>query len=177
MKKMISPLAVLTSALYFLTFYTLVASSIVSCQRNDLPAPTPNGWNNTTFQTVNDEQPDDCQLIASLCDGQPQNLMVSVWYFDPRIDPATALTSIANPGIDDDGDPIDPEQPDDTFEVKTLFKDANGKPASHYSSGGFFTIFLDANQLAVLEISDEHGHTLYKTIDTTPDHTDTCFSF
>ena len=177
MKKLIFPLASLSAALYAITLYAIVGSIIVSCQRNDLPAPAATGYGDTTFETVNEAGPGDFQLIGNLCAEQPRDLTLSVWYFPADTSPADALNAVANLGLDEDGEPVDAELPDDSFEVSAKYSRSTVN-YSHYSASGYFSLYLTADQMAVVEVTDAEGRMVYKTVSTgLGQKLETCFSF
>ncbi|RYC70079.1 hypothetical protein [Spirosoma sordidisoli] len=179
MQRFILSFASLAVIVFVYAFATIAVSLVaVSCQQTEV-ATVFTGYGNSDFESFNDEQDGGFQLVGNLCYEQPQDITLSVWYFDPDTDPATALRTVTLPGLDEDGEPTEADVPDDSFAIQVAFTNQEGRKGSHFSPSGFFTGYLDSGKLAVVEVLDvKTGRMMYKTINTANGlKLETCFSF
>ncbi|MBO0950874.1 hypothetical protein [Fibrella forsythiae] len=164
--------AAITGPFFLFTFFTIAVSA---CHHTTAdPEPEPTGWNRTEFMPVNDSIQGDYELTATLCGKNPQNLSVSVWYFPADANPKDAVYSITNPGYDDDGEPAEPELAADDLDVQVKFI-KEGAVVSNYNLKAAMVLYLDPDQLAVMQITDEQGNVTWHTQLTTGNKGTTCF--
>ena len=174
MKSFINCFASLSILFFAFTFLTIATSA---CKDRVDIKPVLDGWNETEFAPINDGGAADYELVASVCSpGKPQNFSIAVWYFDSTTSEEMSLDSLMNPGVDEEGEPNEPELPAESFDVLLKFNE-EARDKSNYTKYGEMLIYLDTDQLAVIRTTDAAGRDTWHTHRTNDKHGKTCFTF
>lgn len=176
MKNFVITFTSICVSLFLYTFLTILAAACHRGGDSTDPTPDPDGWNNTTFEPLNEALDGDYALTGSFCGQGPENLMLSVWYFPKETAPSVAVRSLTDPGVDEDGEPVEPELPAETYDAWVKVN-RNAVDYSSYDKSGKLTVYLEPDSLAVIQVTNEAGKSIWLTKVTTGNKGDLCFTF